>query len=99
MFTGLIEEIGKISSVRQANGKLDLEISASKIMRSLKTGDSISVNGVCLTVTKFSSGKFCVDAVGETIKKTTVGNLRIGMEVNLEPALQQIGRASCRERV
>ena len=88
MFTGLIEEVGKISSVRQANGKLDLEISASKIMRSLKTGDSISVNGVCLTVTKFSSGKFCVDAVGETIKKTTVGNLRIGMEVNLEPALQ-----------
>lgn len=88
MFTGLIEEVGKISSVRQANGKFDLVISASKITGSLKTGDSISVNGVCLTVTKFSSGKFCVDAVGETLKKTTIGGLRIGTEVNLEPALQ-----------
>ena len=88
MFTGLIEEVGKISSVRQANGKLDLEIFASKITRSLKTGDSISVNGVCLTVTKFSSGKFSVDAVAETLKKTTIGDLRIGTEVNLEPALQ-----------
>ncbi len=88
MFTGLIEEVGKISSVRQANGKLELEISANKITGSLKTGDSISVNGVCLTVTKFSTGKFCVDAVSETLKKSTIGNLRIGTEVNLEPALQ-----------
>lgn len=88
MFTGLIEEVGKISALRNANGRLILEISAGKIINSLKIGDSISVNGVCLTVTNFTSGKFCVDAVGETLKKTTIGSLRIGTEVNLEPALQ-----------
>jgi riboflavin synthase len=88
MFTGLIEEVGKVTAVKQSNGILALEISAVKITHNLKIGDSISVNGVCLTVTRFNPNRFNVDAAGETLKKTTIGSLKVGTAVNLEPALQ-----------
>ena len=88
MFTGLIEELGKIESVKPISGGKTLTISAEKILSGINTGDSISVNGVCLTVTKFSARNFTVDAVGETLNKTTMNELRIGDNVNLEPALR-----------
>ena len=64
MFTGIIEEVGKIEMIKPIAGGKTLVISAKKVLNDLKIGDSISVNGVCLTVTKFSSNHFCVDAVG-----------------------------------
>ena len=69
MFTGIIEEVGKIEMIKPIAGGKTLVISAKKVLNDLKIGDSISVNGVCLTVTKFSSNHFCVDAVGETLNK------------------------------
>ena len=88
MFTGLIEELGKIESVKPISGGKTLTISAEKILSGINTGDSISVNGVCLTATKFSARNFVVDAVGENLNKTTINQLRIGDKVNLEPALR-----------
>ena len=88
MFTGLIEETGKIENTRPIAGGVELTIAAKKILNGLRNGDSFSINGVCLTVTEISSGNFSVDAVGETISKTTIGKLSPGSIVNLETALQ-----------
>lgn len=88
MFTGLIEEVGRIEAIKPIACGKTLTISAEKILSDINMGDSISVNGVCLTVTKFSARNFTVDAVGETLNKTTVGKLRIGDKVNLEQALR-----------
>ncbi len=88
MFTGLIEETGKIENTRPIAGGVELTIAAKKILNGLRNGDSVSINGVCLTVTEISSGNFSVDAVGETISKTTIGKLSPGSIVNLETALQ-----------
>ncbi len=88
MFTGIIEEVGKIESIKPISSGRTLTISAEKILENLCAGDSISVNGVCLTVTKFSSGNFDVDAVGETLNKSTIRLLGVGDKVNLETALQ-----------
>lgn len=88
MFTGIIEEVGRTEAIKPIAGGKSLTISAEKILSGINTGDSISVNGVCLTVTKFSARNFTVDAVGETLNKTTINQLRIGDNVNLEPALR-----------
>ena len=88
MFTGIIEEVGKIEMIKPIAGGKTLVISVKKILNDMKVGDSISVNGVCLTVTKFTLNHFSVDAVGETLNKTTIGMLNIGNVVNLESALQ-----------
>ncbi|MCL6100576.1 MAG: riboflavin synthase [Bacteroidetes bacterium] len=88
MFTGIIEEVGRTEAIKPIAGGKTLTISAEKILSGINTGDSISVNGVCLTVTKFSARNFTVDAVGETLNKTTINQLRIGDNLNLEPALR-----------
>ncbi|MFA7421693.1 MAG: riboflavin synthase [Melioribacteraceae bacterium] len=87
MFTGLIEEVGTIAAVKKLSKSIAFDISASKILSSVKLGDSIAVNGVCLTVTKFGSKLFSVDAVNETLKKTTLNEFKFGTKVNLEAAL------------
>lgn len=87
MFTGLIEEVGQIKLVTPINGGKTLKISAKTVLEKVSMGESISVNGVCLTVTKFSTKSFSVDAVGETLNKTTVDDLQTGDSVNLERAL------------
>lgn len=87
MFTGLIEEVGKIVERKVIPGGIALTISVSQITSEMKIGDSISVNGTCLTVTKFSATNFTVDAVGETLKKTALAKWKIGEPVNLERAL------------
>lgn len=87
MFTGIIEEIGKIKSISPASGGLKIVISAKLILNDLKIDDSVSINGVCQTAVKVSPDSFEVTAVEETIKKTTFGLLKNGEEVNLERAL------------
>lgn len=92
MFTGIIEEIGKIKSIRRGNDSVVLEIEASHILEDVKIGDSIATNGVCLTATSFKGGAFFADAMPETMHRTTLGSLRPGDRVNLERALCLNGR-------
>ena len=80
MFTGIIEEIGRIASAQSNN----LVISASDVLRGIELGGSIAVNGVCLTVINFDSNSFSVDIMPETLKQTNLGLLCAGDEVNLE---------------
>lgn len=88
MFTGLIEEIGKVKKIDSISGGIRISLSASKIMDDLKIDDSVSVNGVCLTAVKIDSNNFVVEAVGETLKKTTFVELKENQIVNLERAVR-----------
>ena len=89
MFTGLIEEQGRVLTPPR-NGKLSL--AASKVTEGLALGDSIAVNGVCLTVRAFSGQRFTADVMPETLHRSNLGELRIGSLVNLERALPATGR-------
>ncbi|MBU2494553.1 MAG: riboflavin synthase [Bacteroidetes bacterium] len=88
MFTGLIEEIGKVKRIEMFTGGIRLKISASKIMDDIKVDDSISINGVCLTVVKIDNDGFAVEAVGETLNKTAIKELKENQLVNLERAVK-----------
>ena len=88
MFTGLIEEIGIVQTVRHNGESATINIAAHEITKDLKVGDSVNTNGTCLTVTSFSSSGFSVDAVAETMQRTNLSNLKSGDKVNLERALQ-----------
>lgn len=87
MFTGIVEEVGKVKSIRHSGKSLELEIQASKVLEGTQLGDSICTNGVCLTVTKLDSSCFSVDVMPETMRKTALGELKAGSSVNLERAL------------
>jgi riboflavin synthase len=87
MFTGLVEEIGKIQSVIKSTKSAKIIIKASKVLQGIKLGDSISTNGVCLTVTEFTSTGFTVDVMAETMRRSNLKDLTSGDEVNLERAL------------
>ncbi|TRZ70276.1 MAG: riboflavin synthase [Bacteroidetes bacterium] len=88
MFTGIIEEKGVIKSIRTGGRSSRMVISAAKILEDLKIGDSINTDGVCLTVTEFSSSSFTVDMMPETMLRSTFGKLKPGSTVNLERALR-----------
>ena len=88
MFTGLVEELGILQSVRHGSASAQLNIAAGKVTQDIKIGDSIAVNGVCLTAVKFSSQGFTADVMAETLSKTNLGNLKPGDRVNLERALR-----------
>ena len=88
MFTGLVEEKGRLVFIRRGSDSARLKINASVIMDGLKLGDSIAVNGVCLTVTSFDRGQFEADVMAETLAKTNLGELHPGDPVNLERALK-----------
>ena len=88
MFTGIIEELGEVGEVRKSGDRIKLAIRAEKMIDGTKVGDSINVNGVCLTVTEVVKHGFCVDVIRETMRMTTFSNLRRGDKVNLERALQ-----------
>ena len=92
MFTGIVEELGRVKSLKRTSRESRLVISASKIMEDIHIGDSIAVNGVCLTVVLFSEGEFTVDVMNETFMRSSLGSLRIGDEVNLERAMSANGR-------
>ena len=88
MFTGIIEETGVIGAISQGRLSARMTIRAAVVMSDMKTGDSVSVNGVCLTVTAFNAESFDVDVMPETLRKTSLGILRAGSTVNLERALR-----------
>ena len=91
MFTGIIEEIGTVRSIRGGGSGVVLDIEASRVLEGTAAGDSIAVNGVCLTVTP-GSGHFTADAMPETLRRTSLGGLRPGSKVNLERAMACGGR-------
>lgn len=87
MFTGIIEELGKVSALIKGDKSLKLKVECSKVTDGLLLGDSIAVNGVCLTAVSFGSSFFEADISYETIAKTSLNNIRSGSVVNLERAL------------
>lgn len=92
MFTGLIEEIGAVKAVRHAGDSYEMTIAARDILDGVKLGDSIAVNGVCLTVTKFDQDSFMVGLAPETRVKSNLGDLEVGAPVNLERSLTPSSR-------
>lgn len=92
MFTGIVEELGKIMSVKKGAESCQLEISASKVLENTKIGDSIAVNGICLTVTSLSASSFSADVMAETLRRTSLSSLKSGSFVNLERAMLADGR-------
>lgn len=87
MFTGLVEELGTIKAVEQLDAGLRLTVSASLVTSDVNHGDSIAVNGVCLTALDITPNSFAADVSPETLDKTTIGNLEVGSRVNLETAV------------
>ena len=87
MFTGIVEELGNISKIKKTDTGKKFTITAKSIMDDLKVGDSVSVNGVCLTVTTYDESSFNLDLVKETLKKSNLGDLKKGNSVNLERAI------------
>lgn len=88
MFTGIIEETGTVANINRGQNSIQLGIVAEKVLAGTKIGDSIAVEGVCLTVTRFTAGSFMADVMPETMEKTTLRLLKPGTRVNLERALR-----------
>ncbi|MCW6110605.1 riboflavin synthase [Clostridium sporogenes] len=87
MFTGIVEEVGKISKIEEGKDFLHITIEGSKVLNSLNLGDSVAVNGVCLTVTNFNNSSFTADVMAETLKKSSLKTLSKDSLVNLERAV------------
>lgn len=92
LFTGIIEEIGVITSIQRKSRALEITIRSRHILEDVKRGDSISVNGVCLTVSTFTNESFVVDVIPETFNSTTLSLLKVNSKVNLERAMAAKGR-------
>ena len=92
MFTGIIEEVGTVSRVQHSGNASFIEIQAKKVLEDVHLGDSIAVNGVCLTVTHFGGGVFRADVMNETLNRSSLGSLTSGSPVNLERAMAANGR-------
>lgn len=92
MFTGIIEEMGKIKAVKNGEKSSTLTISAKKVLENTALGDSIAVNGVCLTVTNLGSDYFCADVMAETMRRTNLSQQKPDSPVNLERALTPLTR-------
>jgi riboflavin synthase len=87
MFTGLVEEVGAVQALSGSAESLVMTFTAKRVLEGVETGDSICVNGVCLTVTSFSSSDFSADVMKQTLSMSSLGNLQPGSPVNLERAL------------
>ncbi len=92
MFTGIIEEMGSVKMLRREAGAARLTVSASLVLEGTGIGESICVNGVCLTVVELGKGDFSADVALETLKVTNLGELAVGKQVNLERALRLSAR-------
>lgn len=92
MFTGIIEEVGEIKTINQGKESLEIDVAASVVTQDLNLGDSISVNGVCLTATSFTETNFTMDVMPETFHHTALKDLKAGSKVNLERAMAANGR-------
>ena len=88
MFTGIIQAVGSIQSLQEKGGDVALSIATGNLpMSNVKLGDSIAINGVCLTVVQLTNNSFVADVSRETLSLTSLGNLKTGSHVNLERAL------------
>lgn len=92
MFTGIIEERGSVQSVELLGPSAKIRIAAKKVLQGTKIGDSICVNGVCLTATSLGDGFFTADVMAETLRRSNLGSLKNGSQVNLERAMSAEGR-------
>ncbi|AZB43398.1 riboflavin synthase [Bacillus sp. FJAT-42376] len=92
MFTGIVEELGTVERIASGGRLMSYTIKASLILEDVKLGDSISVNGVCLTVTSFTKHQFTVDVMPETVKSSSIREWKRGTMVNLERAMGANGR-------
>ncbi len=92
MFTGIVEEIGTVRALEERDGGVYLQVGATIVCDDLRLGDSVSVNGVCLTVTQYDAAAFTVGLAPETLRRTNLGDLRAGGGVNLERAVAAGGR-------
>lgn len=92
MFTGLVEEIGEIKSIKKSKKSAFINVKARQILKDIKIGDSISTNGVCLTVVRFNENEFSAEAMAETLERSNIGKLSNGEKVNLERAMKASDR-------
>lgn len=92
MFTGIVEEVGLVKEIIPGSQSIKLAIKCQKIMKDVKIGDSIAVNGICLTVTSLGTGAFTADVMPQTMRKTNLGRLKAGEKVNIERALRPVDR-------
>ena len=92
MFTGIIEEVGTIKQIQKNPASAVITIAADTVLEQTKIGDSIAVNGVCLTVTDLKAGSFTADVMHESLRRSALGNLSQGSRVNLERAMAANGR-------
>ena len=88
MFTGLVAELGSVEKLAQQGNSFHLTVAATKVMQNLKIGDSVAVNGVCLTVVHLGDASFTADVMPETVRLTNIGLLHAGDRVNLERTLR-----------
>ena len=88
MFTGLVEELGRVKSIVRSSRSVRLTVQADKVLQDVKMGDSIAVNGTCLTVVEFTPHSFSADVMPETVDRTVLSALRSGDKVNLERCLR-----------
>ena len=92
MFTGIVEEVGKVRYIQLNGNSGVLAVKAAKVLEGTKIGDSIAVNGVCLTVVSLEKDGFTADVMAETVRRTNLGDTKIGEKVNLERAMAADGR-------
>lgn len=92
MFTGIIEETGKVINIKKSSESCRIQIAASKVLENTAVGDSIAVNGVCLTVTDMTKSSFSADVMAETVRRTALAELKSESRVNLERAMSAEGR-------
>jgi len=88
MFTGIIQELGKVKSIEEREEIKTFTIEAAKVLKGKDIGDSIAVNGACMTITDLSPSSFKFDAIKESLEKTNLKTLEVGSIVNLEPAMR-----------
>ena len=92
MFTGLIQAVGQVAAIEHQESSARLEISSKEIAAQIAQGDSVSINGTCLTVVSFDESKFAVDVMVQTLNLTSTGSLEVGSAVNLELATRTADR-------
>ena len=92
MFTGIIEEIGHLEAIERGSQSAVLHIGCEKVLEGTQAGDSIAVNGVCLTVTSLEKKGYTADVMAETLDRSSLGDLKRGSRVNLERAMAADGR-------
>jgi riboflavin synthase len=92
MFTGLIEELGKVMKLEKLHDSVRLEVSGELVRQDLKQGESIAVNGVCLTATEITPTGFVADVMQETLNRSSLASIKVGDDLNLERAMSGSGR-------